>query len=95
LANELGRHTGVPVSDHLLTRSIATPPQVSLGARDRFLNVRGAFACQSGHLNGLSVVLIDDVITTGATMRACAEALVRSGASQVWGLALAGDPRPC
>jgi len=92
LAYELGRHTGLAVSDQILTRRVATRPQVGLKARERLLNVRGAFACQSTAIRGLSVVVIDDVMTTGATLRACAEALLTSGASQVWGLTLAAEP---
>lgn len=94
LAHELGRRTGLPVSEQALTRRIATPPQVGLTKQERLLNVRGAFTCESARVRGLSVVVIDDVMTTGATLRACAEELLRAGASQVWGVTLAADPRP-
>jgi len=53
----------------------------------------GAFCCQSEIANGKSVLIIDDVITTGATLNACANALIKSGAEQVFGLTLARSSR--
>lgn len=93
LARELARGTGIAVAEHVLTRRVATPPQVGLNAHERLLNVRGAFACQ-GAVSGLRVVVIDDVMTTGATLRACAEELLRAGATEAWGLTLAAEPAP-
>ncbi|HOU23300.1 MAG TPA: ComF family protein [Anaerolineae bacterium] len=92
LARELGCRTGLPVSEQALTRKIATPPQVGLNAHDRTLNMQGAFACEGGTVRGRAVVVIDDVMTTGATLRACAEELLAAGASRVWGLTLAAEP---
>ena len=94
LARELGRHSGLPVSDQVLARKAATPPQVGLNARERMLNVRGAFVAERSLVRGLSVVVIDDVMTTGATLRACAEELLSAGAREVWGLTLAAEPGP-
>lgn len=91
LARELGRHTGLPVAEETLQRITPTPPQVGLKATERAENVRGAFRCQNDALAGMRVLLIDDVLTTGATMRACAEALLEGKVSAVWGLALARD----
>lgn len=75
-----------------LQRTRATPPQVGLTRAERRLNVRGAFAVpetQVSRLQGRRVLLIDDVITTGATCSAAARALRRGGAVHVDVLALA------
>jgi ComF family protein len=91
LARELARHTGLPVATGTLLRISPTPPQVGLKAIERAENVRGAFRCQNDALAGKQVLLVDDVLTTGATLRACAEALLQGQAQAVWGLALARD----
>jgi len=75
-----------------LIRTRRTDAQVNLGSEQRTINVAGAFAVQSGmRVAGLSVVLIDDVITTGATLSACAEALIRAGATSVKAATLARE----
>jgi ComF family protein len=94
LAHELARHSGLPVMDRTLVRRIATPPQVGLTARERALNVHGAFACEEGTLRGLAIVLIDDVMTTGATLRSCGQEVLRAGASRVYGFTLTGEVGP-
>ncbi len=72
-----------------LRRTRKTPPQVSMdGYEQRIGNIQGAFD-YDGDLRGTSVLLIDDVVTTGSTMSACAQALRASGAGSVLGLALA------
>jgi len=91
LARELARHTGIPVAEGTLQRITPTPPQVGLRAAERAENVRGAFRCQDDALARRQVLLVDDVLTTGATLRACAEALLERQASAVWGLTLARD----
>ena len=89
LAKELGRLIGLPVDGGLLRRTRYGPPQVSLdGHEQRRGNVEGAFECR-GPVNGVEALLIDDVVTTGSTMSACASALKAAGATSVWGLALA------
>ena len=89
LARELGRRTDMQVETRVLRRTRHAPPQVSLKDQgERRRNIEGAFECMS-ELNGQRVLLIDDVVTTGATMSACAGALKGAGASSVWGLALA------
>jgi ComF family protein len=91
LARELGRHTGLPVYEDSLRRAIPTLPQVGLSAAQRAGNVRGAFACHDARLVGRSVLLVDDVITTGATLRAAAQALLEAHARAVWAITLARD----
>ncbi len=89
LARELGRHLEHPVVENVLQRSRSTLPQVSLGTRARYANVHGAFRCRSESLRGRSVLLIDDVCTTGATLEAAAAALRRGGATAVTAYTLA------
>ena len=91
LARVVSRELGLPLVEDALTRARDTPQQVGLSGGQRRKNVAGAFVCQSGHplIAGRRLVLLDDVCTTGATMTACAEALLAAGAREVWGLALA------
>ena len=89
MARELSKRTGVPVQAGVLRRTRNAAPQVSLnGHEERRRNIDGAFECSSP-VEGLRVLLIDDVVTTGSTMSACAGALRAAGASSIWGLALA------
>lgn len=78
------------IDSRYVRRVIATRPQSGLSHRARFENLRGAFVVdRSGRLRSRPVVLIDDVMTTGATVSACARALKKAGASQVLVLTLA------
>ena len=89
LARGVGRHTGIPVGAHALRRVRDTAPQVSMSTpEERRQNIEGAFECISS-MSDRRVLLIDDVVTTGATMSACAGPLKAAGASSVWGLTLA------
>jgi ComF family protein len=81
----------------LLVRKKRTRTQGGLSARARHLNVRGAFAVRNRHrrqLRDVEVLLIDDVMTTGATLDACTKALLKSGAAGVHVLTLARVVRP-
>ena len=89
LAKELGKNIGLLVETRALRRTKNSPPQVSIaGHEERRRNTEGAFECTSS-MDGQRVLLIDDVVTTGSTMSACASALKAVGARSVWGLALA------
>jgi ComF family protein len=93
LAREVARRRGVPLRQ-ALRRVRSTAPQAGLTNAKRRANVRGAFALARGaRLDGLRVLLVDDVITTGATASACARVLKRGGARQVAVLALARTDR--
>jgi len=92
MARELGRLVRVPVVDGALKRVTATPPQARSRRREqRRANVTGAFLCQEKGLTGRSLLLVDDVCTTGATLDACAQALKKAGAKTVFGLTLARE----
>ena len=96
MAHALSRRSGLPVLPDALVRVRATPSQASLRAADRVANVRGAFAARGrarSKLEGRRVVLIDDVLTTGATASACARALLKAGAKSVDVLTLARRDR--
>ncbi len=84
LARRLGRHVGRPVPLRLLQRCRITPPQVGLGEQERRRNVAGAFAVRDpGAVRGKGILLVDDVMTTGATVDECAKVLRRAGATRV------------
>jgi len=89
LAHVLARRTGIPVV-RALRRKRSTPPQAGLTRAERRLNVAGAFEVRKREtVEGKHVLLIDDVMTTGATASACAAALKRAGARRVSVLTLA------
>ena len=93
LAREIARRWAVPVRA-LVRRKKATAPQAGLTSAQRRKNVEGAFHVRKGtRLKGMRLLLIDDVLTTGATANACARALKRAGAAQVTFLALARRDR--
>jgi ComF family protein len=98
LAREIGRRTHTPV-ENALRRVRNTVAQAGLTSAKRRLNVSGAFQAKkraaADAINGRRVLLIDDVMTTGATAASCARALQRAGARQVTLLTLArADRRP-
>ena len=88
LARRLGAVLGVPVVQALRTRRSAAQKQ--LGRAGRMQNAKNAYACRPGtDLSGKRVLLVDDIITTGATASACALALLQAGASDVTAAAIA------
>jgi ComF family protein len=90
LAHAIRAAGGPPVAPDWLVRRRRTPSQGRLGAAARARNVRGAFALRPGRsIRGKRIVLIDDVLTTGATVEECARVLRRGGAEFVGVLTLA------
>jgi len=89
LASELGHALQIPAPQNGLRRVRHTLPQVSLNMEQRWQNVQEAFQGNPAVLGGKSVLLVDDVCTTGATLEACARAATQAGARFVWALTLA------
>jgi ComF family protein len=86
LAKAIGGCAGVPVAYDLVTRVKATSQQVGLSRSERAANVQGAFKVAAEarpRVAGRRIVLVDDVLTSGATAEACARALLRAGAAAV------------
>ena len=83
LAGELAQREGLPLEPALLIRRRDTANQASLSADERPGNVQGAFRAH-GQVRSRRILLVDDVVTTGATLCACAEALRAKGAAGVW-----------
>ncbi len=92
LSEVISKASGVPVAHAALKRVKATPQQVGLSQSERALNVQGAFRVgpsRKAEVAGRRLILVDDVVTTGATVDACARALLRAGAVHVDVLAFA------
>ncbi len=86
LAGHIARRSGTVFAADLLVRTRRTPPQTRMGPAARRRNTRGAFRLKAswrGRIEGRRVLLIDDVLTTGATVSNCARALLRGGAAAV------------
>jgi len=83
---------GLPLAERGLARRRNTPPQArSADAEARKRNVADAFIADGRWVEGRRVLLIDDVMTTGATVDACARALHEAGAASVWALTFARE----
>jgi ComF family protein len=93
LADAFCKQAQLPLRASWLTRIRATHTQVGLSATARRANVQAAFQAEPT-VQGKRLIVLDDVYTTGATLRACAQALLAAGATQVYGLALACPPLP-
>jgi ComF family protein len=89
LAREVARRRGLPLLP-ALERVRASTPQAELGRDQRLVNLEGAYRT-SADVKGMTLLLIDDVGTTGATLEECAKALLAAGARSVEGLVFARD----
>ena len=92
MAWPLSHALGLPLLPKALCRARAGRHQAGLSLEERLVNVAGAFRAQEPELvEGKRVLLVDDVITTGATAAACAQALLDAGAHSVFAVALAAS----
>lgn len=90
LASATGNRLALPVDHMILRRKRPTPSQKGASSGQRARNVAGAFAIRDGEVvKGAHIILVDDVLTTGATLLSCARTLRRAGAASVSGLTLA------
>jgi ComF family protein len=90
LADALAGKTRLPVSD-ILERRRATARQHGLGKAARLHNLRGAFSLRDGARAPPHLILVDDILTTSATLEACAQVLREAGAISVYGFAIARE----
>jgi len=90
IARPLAKRLGLPLQSYLLVRTKPRPDKLRLTMRERWRTVRGAYAMHEGaRVDKLRVLLVDDVLTTGATLDACSRALRKAGAAQVVALTVA------
>ncbi|MGB8544767.1 MAG: ComF family protein, partial [Azonexus sp.] len=82
IARVTSKALAIPMNPAILTRIRATPPQAELPLKERGRNVRGAFEC-ARDLAGKRILLVDDVMTTGSTLREAARILKLHGAGQI------------
>lgn len=95
LARPLARALQIPIDAHALLRQRPTSAQTALDAKARRRNLRGAFSVRAEHGLPAHVAIVDDVMTTGSTLRECARVLRRGGVERVdvWALARAANRR--
>jgi len=89
IAREISESTSVPIAEKVLIRKKKTKDQTHLSPEERERNVRGAFVVRADStLQGKKVILVDDVMTTGATLKECARVIKEAGAREVVGVTL-------
>jgi len=93
LARAVAAHLRLNLALDLCRRTRHTAPQAALPWKERRRNISGAFACESD-LTGALVAVVDDVLTTGATLNELAAVLLSRGAAEVWGWVVARTEKP-
>lgn len=94
LAEQVAMMTGISCQPDALQRIRETQSQVTISGAERLTNINGAFEAQSSIVNGRAILIIDDVYTTGSTLSACGEALMKAGAECVFGLTVTAAGHP-
>ena len=89
LAQSFAGHYGLEINGRDLVRLKHKKPQTKLSEAERLLNLKNCFIWRGADLGRRNIILIDDVVTTGATLNECAKALKSAGAGEVWGLVVA------
>lgn len=82
LARVISKEIRVPLLMDILLKKKETPPQIGLSAKERLLNIKNAFEVK-GNIKGLRLLLVDDVMTTGATVTECSKVLMKAGVKEV------------
>lgn len=90
LAKEMSNHLGIEIDTHSLKKNKKTIPQMELDRDQRLKNQRGVFICDD--LKHKHILLVDDVMTTGATMEAATRVLLKAGATSVHVIVIARTP---
>lgn len=88
IARIVSEEKGIPMLIDILLKKKETPPQTELSAKERLSNLKGAFEVK-GNIEGMRILLVDDVMTTGATVTECSKELIKAGAKEVIVLTLA------
>ncbi|MEA3441538.1 MAG: phosphoribosyltransferase family protein [Chloroflexota bacterium] len=89
LAIPLSLKLGIIYSSKAIHKTRDVKSQVGLSLEQRFMNVAGAFTASTNVVQNKSILLVDDVITSGATLNTCTKALIDAGALRVYGITLA------
>ena len=89
LAAKIASVTGAELSDKALIRIKKTIPQTNLSREERIKNIKKAFLADRTRVSGKKVMVVDDIYTTGATIRECAVTLQRAGAEMIEAVTLA------
>lgn len=89
VARPLAYEVGLDYKPGILSKARETPSQVGLSVSQRRENVRGAYQVDIEVVKGKTIVLMDDVATTGSTIMACADALLAAGAKEVYAITIA------
>ena len=88
IARVMSKEIKIPLLVDILFKKKETPPQTGLSAKERLSNLKNAFEVK-GNIQGLRLLLVDDVMTTGATVTECSKQLIKAGAEEVVVLTLA------
>ncbi|MCF8241039.1 MAG: ComF family protein [Melioribacteraceae bacterium] len=90
ISKGLSKKTGIPVVKNLLSRNRYTSTQTTLNKQDRKLNIEGAFRVKSKrNLKSKNILILDDVVTTGATTLECARQIKKLGADKIFVISVA------